>query len=189
MSEANSDSQEKGAKMKPYAMLTGTVILLTWTLPAAADTKIDLKQVHMCCPGCAEDVAEVLQKVSGVKNVACDQKTKTARFTATDTKVAQRALDALAEAGFHGATGTKDYAFKEDSGVKAGKVKSLTVTGFHNTCPGCVRSFREAIKAVPGVTGDNAKSAVTTCQVTGEFEAVALVEALNKAGFHVKVRP
>lgn len=64
---------------------------------------------------------------------------------------------------------------KDDRGAKPGNVKSLTVTGFHNSFPGCVRSFREAIKPVAGVTG--------------ELDAAALVEALNKAGFHVKVRP
>jgi mercuric ion binding protein len=173
--------------MKRYASLA-TAIALMWSYPAAAQTTVELKKVHMCCDGCSEEVAEVLQKVAGVKNVVCDQEAKTARFIATDAKVAQKALDALAEAGFHGDSGTKDYAFKADSGVKAGKVKSLTVTGFHNTCPGCVRSFRDAIKTVPGVTGDNAKSAVRTAEVTGNFEAVALVEALNKAGFHLKVK-
>ena len=75
-----------------------------------------------------------------------------------------------------------------DSGVAKGKVKSLTVTGFHNSCGGCVKSFRDAIKAVPGVKGDNAKAKVGTAEVTGNFDAAALVEALNKAGFHVKVR-
>ena len=62
------------------------------------------------------------------------------------------------------------------------------MTGFHNSCGGCVDSFREAIKDVKGVTGDNAKAKVTTCEVTGEFEAAELVKALQQAGFHVKVK-
>ena len=78
--------------------------------------------------------------------------------------------------------------FQDDSGVKVGKVKALTVTGFHNTCQGCVDSFREAIKDVKGVAGDDAKAKVTTAEVTGDFDAAELVQALNKAGFHVKVK-
>lgn len=158
--------------------------------PAAAVEKVELKGVHMCCDGCAEEVAAILGKVEGVSGVSTDKKAKAATFTAADAKAAQRALDALAAGGFHGDPGKdKGYAFQDDSGVKAGKVKALTVTGFHNSCGGCVKSFREAIKDVKGVAGDNAKAKVTTAEVTGEFDAAELVQALNKAGFHVKVKP
>ena len=176
--------------MTKFAMLTAAVGVLVWTAPArAAETKVELKSVHMCCEGCSDEVAAVLKKVEGVTGVACDQKAGTAKFTASDAKVAQKALDALAEGGLPRGHGRrKDFAFKDDSGVKPGKVTSLTVTGFHNSCRGCVKSFRAAIKDVKGVTGDNAKSKVTTAEVTGEFDAAELVKALNKAGFHVKVK-
>ena len=121
--------------------------------------------------------------------VKADKETGTATFTATDAKVAQKALDTLAANGFHGDPGKdKGFAFKDDSGVKAGKVKSLAVTGFHNSWPGCVKSFRTAIKDVPGVTGATLKPKVSSAEVTGEFDAAELVKALNKAGFHVKVK-
>lgn len=153
------------------------------------DTAVELKGVHMCCPGCAKAVATTLKKQPGVSAVACDQKSGTARFTAPDARAAQAALDALAAAGFHGDSGgAKGIAFKNDSGVRAGKVKSLTVTGFHNSCGGCVESFREAIKGVTGVAGDDARAKVSTCTVTGEFDAAELVRALNRGGFHVKVK-
>lgn len=176
--------------MTKFVVLAAAVALLAWAAPArAAETKVELKSVHMCCPGCAEAVGDTLKKVEGVTGVSVEQKAGTARFTAADAKAAQKALDALAAEGFHGDTGgAKDFAFKDDSGVKAGQVKSLTVTGFHNSCPGCVKSFRAAIKDVKGVTGENAKPRVSTCEVTGDFDAAELVKALNKAGFHVKVK-
>jgi copper chaperone CopZ len=177
--------------MRRVLTLVGVVAAATLAVatPAAAAEKVELKNVHMCCDGCAEEVAAILGKVEGVSGVATDKKAKAATFTAADAKAAQKALDALAADGFHGDPGKdKGYAFKDDSGVKAGKVKTLTVTGFHNTCGGCVKSFREAIKDVKGVAGDNAKSKVTTAEVTGEFDAAELVQALNKAGFHVKVK-
>lgn len=175
--------------MTKFAVMTAAVGALVWSAPGRAAEKVELKNVHMCCEGCAEEVGDILKKVEGVTGVTCDQKAGTARFTALDGEVAQKALDALAKEGFHGSPGkAKPYAFKDDSGVKPGKVKSLTVTGFHNSCPGCVKSFRAAIKDVKGVTGDNAKSKVNTAQVTGEFDAAELVKALNKAGFHVKVK-
>ncbi len=176
--------------MTKFAVLAAAVGVLIWAAPArAAETKVELKNVHMCCEGCAEEVAAILKTVAGVTGVTVDQKATTARFTAADAKAAQKALDALAEGGFHGDTGgAKDFAFKDDSGVKAGKVKSLNVTGFHNSCPGCVKSFRAAIKDVPGVTGATLKAKVSEAEVSGEFDAAELVKALNKAGFHVKVK-
>jgi copper chaperone CopZ len=174
--------------MNTRAMVAGLAFVLAWTLPATAETKAELKRVHMCCEGCAEDVAKILGKVDGVKDVKVDDQAKTAKFTATDNKVAQKAVDALAAAGFHGDTGTKEFAFKDDSGVTKGKVKSLTVTGFYTSCGGCVKEFRDALKTVPGVTGDTCKAKETTCEIKGDFDAAAVVEALNKAGFHVKVK-
>lgn len=175
--------------IRVFAFVGVVGVALLSATPAMAAEKVELKSVHMCCDGCAEEVAAILGKVQGVTGVSTDKKSKSATFTAADAKAAQKALDALAEGGFHGDAGKdKGYAFKDDSGVKAGKVKALTVTGFHNSCGGCVKSFREAIKDVKGVAGDNAKSKVTTAEVTGEFDAAELVSALNKAGFHVKVK-
>ena len=174
--------------MMKFAMLSASMVALLWSTPVVAGEKVELKDVHMCCGGCAKEVAKILGKVEGISGVAVHQKTTSAQFTAADGKAAQRALDALAAAGFHGDAGNKDLNFKDDSGVKPGKVKTLTLTGFHNSCGGCVDSFREAIKDVKGVTGDNAKAKVSTAEVTGDFDAAELVKALNKAGFHVKVK-
>ena len=157
--------------------------------PAAAAERVELKRVHMCCDGCAEEVAAVLGKVEGVSGVSADKKTTSATFTATDAKTAQKALDALAAAGFHGDPGQdKGYSFKDDSGVKAGTVKTLTVTGFHNSCGGCVKSLKDAVKDVKGVSGVTAKAKVSSAELTGEFDAAEAVKALNAAGFHAKVK-
>lgn len=167
----------------------GVMAAATAGVTAAAETKVELKNVHMCCEGCAEEVAAILGKVEGVSGVSTDEKSTSAAFTAADAKAAQKALDALAKGGFHGDPGKdKGYAFKDDSGVKPGMVKTLTVTGFHNSCGGCVKSFREAVKDVKGVAGVAAKPKVRTAEVTGDFDAAELVKALNKAGFHVKVK-
>jgi copper chaperone CopZ len=173
--------------LKALFSLTAFVTLL-FSCPANPDSKIEVKQLHMCCDGCAEEVENTLKKIEGVNNVVVTKKSRTARFTASSNEVAQKAVDALASDGFHGEVNQASVAFKADSGVTKGKVTSLTVTGFHNTCPGCVKSFRVALKKVSGVTGDDCKSGVTTCTVKGSFDAAELVEALNKEGFHVKVK-
>lgn len=173
--------------MKTILSLVGVALLAAPAM--AADIPVAVHHVHMCCEGCADEVVAILAKVDGVSGATADQKTTSAKFTAKDATAAQRALDALSAGGFHGSAGAnKEFAFKDDSGVKPGKVKSLTVTGYHNSCGGCVKSFREAIKVVPGVAGDNAKTKNSTATVTGDFDAAELVKALNKAGFHVKVK-
>lgn len=153
---------------------------------ARAETKIELKNVHLCCPACVKAVGEVL-KGAGVKG-ACDQKAKTVTITAPDDATAQKALDALAAAGFHGDSGNKDVTIKDDSGAEKGKVKTLTLTGAHNCCGQCCKGIKEAVKKVSGVTADTAKPKADTFDVTGDFDAAELVKALNDAGYHVKVK-
>ena len=173
---------------KLFAVLSGLVLVFLPSTYAKAEMKVEIKQVHMCCAGCAEEVEGILKKVDGLTNVSVTKKSRTATFSAPDATTAQKAIDALAQDGFHGQVSDKSIAFKNDSGVKNEKVTSLTVTGFHNTCPGCVKSFRVALKKVDGVTSDDCKPKVTTCTIKGNFDAASLIEELNKEGFHVTIK-
>ncbi len=75
---------------------------------------------------------------------------------------------------------------KVESSVPAGKVKSLKLSGIHNCCQPCCEAIKGAIKTVQGVTGNTATPHKTSFEVTGDFSAVALVEALHAAGFHAE---
>jgi copper chaperone CopZ len=154
---------------------------------ARAETKVELKGTHLCCPQCTRAVGEILKKVDGVTGT-CDQKAGTVTLTAKDDAAAQKALDALAAGGFHGTTDSKTLTIKDDSGVTKGKVKSLSLEGVHNCCGACNRSINAAVGKVAGVTGNTAKPKSDTFEVTGEFDAEELVKALNAAGYHVKVK-
>src|SRR5712672_639454 len=63
------------------------------------ETKVEVKNVHICCGACVKAVGKVLDD-AGVKGT-CDKKAKTITFTAVDEKAAQKALDGLAAGGFH----------------------------------------------------------------------------------------
>ena len=158
------------------------------SLPGAAraETNVELKGVHLCCPACAKAAGDILKGVEGVKGT-CDVKKKTVTITASDDKAAQKALDALAAGGFHGETGNNDLAIKDDSGAK-GKVKTVTLAGAHNCCPACCKAIKTTVSKVNGVTSDTAKPKASTFTVSGDFDAEELVKALNAAGFHVKVK-
>ena len=109
-------------------------------------------------------------------------------LTAKDDAAAKQALEALAAGGFYGETGNKDLAIKDDSGVQKGKVKSLTLTGVHNCCGSCTASIKKAVGSVAGVTGNTAMARMDTFEVTGDFDGLELIKALNAAGYHVKVK-
>ena len=154
---------------------------------ALAETKVEISNVHLCCPGCVKAVGSALEGVAGVTGV-CDQKAKTVTITAADDATAQKGIEALAAAGYHGHLETKAVHFPRDSGATKGKVSSLTLTGIHNCCGACNKAIKTAVKKVSGVTGDTAKPKNDSFDVTGDYEATELIRALHEAGFHVKVK-
>src|SRR5262245_18367439 len=117
--------------------LAGAVLFLASGV-GRAETTIELKGTHLCCGQCVKAVGDILNGDEGVSG-KCDQKAKTVTITAKDETPAQKAVHSLAAGGFHGDTGSNSVTIKEDSGVKAGKVKTLTVSWVHNCCGQCTR--------------------------------------------------
>lgn len=171
-------------KLSSYFALAA---VLCFGLAARAETKVELKGTHLCCGQCVAAVGTILKSIDGVSG-KCDQKARTVTITAKDDETAQKALDALAAGGFHGTTDNDKLKQKDDSGVEKGKVKTLTLTGIHNCCGQCNGIIKKTLKSVDGVKGDTAKAKGDTFEVTGDFDAEAVVKALNDAGFHVKVK-
>jgi len=167
---------------------TGLLGLLNVADVARAETKVEMKKVHLCCGACEKGIATALEGIDGVTKV-CDRKGKTVTLTAANDQVAQKAIDALAAAGYHGEIDSNTLAIKKETNVPAGKVKSLSLTNLHNCCLGCEKGIQKAVKSVAGVSGDTVKSKVADFEVTGDFDAAAVVKALNDAGFHVQIKP
>jgi copper chaperone CopZ len=174
-------------RLSRVVLLAGLCGLLAWAAPTRAETKVELKGVHLCCGGCVKGVADAIKSVDGAKAV-CDRPSKTVTITAPDDATAQKALDALAAAGYTGDTGNKELTIKDDSDAPPGKVQSLTLTGVHNCCQACCKAIKAAVKKVDGVKDDTAKPKSDTFEVTGDFDAGEVVKALSAAGFHVKVK-
>lgn len=163
------------------------LMVLTGTALALADSMVEVSGVHLCCPACVKAVAKALEPIEGV-TPKCDRDAGTVTITAKDDATAQKALDALAAAGFHGKTGSPTLTIKKTTGVPKGKVKTLTLSGLHNCCGACNKKIKSTLKTVAGVDGDTAKAKSGTFDVTGDFEADAVVKALSTAGFHVEVK-
>jgi copper chaperone CopZ len=165
------------------ALTFGLIVPFVTASWAAAETKVTVEKVHLCCGSCVKGVSKAVTSVTGA-TAKCDAKAGTVTITAADEATAQKAVDAMSTAGYFGkASGA---TLKDESGAPAGNVKSLTVSGIHNCCKKCSVAINEAIKKVPGATGE-VKPKTDTFTVTGDFDAGKLVEAFNEAGFSIKV--
>jgi mercuric ion binding protein len=173
------------AKWTVLSLVCGLMVL-TGTALALAETTVEVTGVHLCCGGCVKGVTTALKDVEGV-SAKCDRPAGKVTITAKDDAAAQKALDALAAAGYHGDTGNAALTIKETSKVPAGNVKSLKITGLHNCCNSCNNAVKKAVKSVAGVSGDTAKAKTESFEVTGDFDAAALLKALNDAGFHARI--
>ncbi len=151
------------------------------------EVEVKLTGVHLCCQGCVNAVDAALKNVEGVES-RCDMDNGTVTLTASDDTTAQKALNAIAAAGFYGSTENEQLAMKAVSNIPQGKVKNLNVSGIHNCCDLCCDAIKQAIATVDGVTGDTAKPRATAFEVTGDFDAAALVRAINAAGFSARVQ-
>lgn len=150
------------------------------------EAHIQLKGVHICCGGCTDAIATALEEIPGVA-FQCDMEHGIVALAAKDNAVAQQALDAIAGAGLHGETGNAHLAIKPEPNIPSGKVRILKVSGIHNCCQLCAEAIKNAIKSVPGVTGDTVRPGETSFEVIGHFAADELLKALNAAGFHAKM--
>jgi len=153
---------------------------------AQAETTVKLTGMHICCGGCTKAIVAATKDLVGAK-VAVDQDSEEVTITADSKEAAQKAVDAIIKAGYHGKTDSTDVKVADDSGAKAGNVKRLTVSGAHNCCGACTVAIKGALKEVSGVTADTCKAKQTSFVVEGDFDAQAVVKALNDVGFHVKV--
>lgn len=169
-----------------FSVITAALALCALASAAFAETKVEVKGVHLCCPGCTKAANKAVAD-SGARSTA-NSGVKTIFVTAPDDAAAQKALDALAAAGFHGKTDSDKLKVPEPKDVPAGKVKKLEVTGVHNCCGQCNTAIKGALKKVAGVTGDTAAANAKEFSIEGDFSAAEAVKALLDAGYHVEVK-
>lgn len=167
-------------------LLAALAVCLLLGSSAMAATKVTLSNVHLCCGKCEVGANKALATVDGAKGKV-DRKAGTIAITASDAATAQKALDALAAAGYHGSSDNDKLAIKDDSGAK-GKTKRIVLTGVHNCCGGCGKAITKACNSVDGVQATALKAKATTFVVEGDFDATALIQAIYKAGFHATVK-
>lgn len=152
------------------------------TSAVLADATITLNGVHNCCGGCKNGITKA---VTSVKGATAEVEDETVTITAKNTPTAKKALEALLDAGY---AGTGEGIAAPETASSQRKLNGATVSGAHLCCGKCVKAVEAALKEVPGVTGSKVESKASEFTVEGEFTEGALIAALNKAGFHGKVK-
>jgi len=151
-----------------------------------AETKVTISGTHLCCRQCLNAVDATLKDMKGVTHKS-DQQAKTIELTAENDEAAQKAVDALAKAGFYGKTNSDKVKYADVAASKEA-VEKLEVEGVHNCCGQCTTAIKKAVTGVSGVTGTSVKAKDAAFTVEGKFKPEDLVKALLDAGFYVKVK-
>lgn len=174
--------------MKRWALIATTMFGLSACCGDALQAEVTAKltNMHICCGGCTKGILKAVDGMTAVK-VMVDQDSEETTITGSDKASVQKAIDAIAAAGYH-ATVAGDGLSMAPGTAPDGKVKSLKIANAHNCCGACNVAIRKALQTVPGVAGDTCKSKAMEFEVTGDFEPKAVVAALEKAGFHVSVK-
>ncbi len=166
--------------------LTISILTLGFSLFAAgAETKVTLSGVHLCCKGCVKGVAKAVDKSGG--KASCDAKAGTVVISG-DKESVTKALEAIAKAGYYGTSDNENLAIACQGGAKDEKVKSLTLSGAHLCCGKCVKAVAKAVNATDGASAYTAEKGSKTFDVTGNFNAQALIKALHDNGLHAFVK-
>ena len=171
--------------MKKFLLLS-SIFCAALISVRAADSTVTLSHVHLCCDKCVKGVDTAVARVAGASD-SCDKAAGTVTLTAADKATLQKAVNALAGAGYFGESSDAAIRVPARTGAKDAKVKSLTVSGVHLCCPKCVKAVNAAVSKVPGVTGNTAAKDAMSFEVTGDFSPKAVFAELNKVGMTGKV--
>src|SRR5262245_48603012 len=97
--------------MRRIIALVGVVGLLLAGRSALAETKVTISDTHLCCGMCLRAVDATLKDMAGVKHTS-NQQAKTIEIVADNDEAAQKAVDALATAGFYGKLNNDKIKYK-----------------------------------------------------------------------------
>jgi copper chaperone CopZ len=172
--------------MSRIILAVGVFLGLGVAPQARAEVKVTVAATHLCCGQCLRGVDAALKDVAGVKHTS-NQQAKTIELVAENKEAAQKAIDALAAAGFYGKLDSDQVKFPPIP-TGAETTQRLELTGIHNCCGACTSAIKAAVTAVPGVTGTDIQNRKTSFVVEGNFKPGELVQALLNAGFYVQVK-
>ncbi len=125
----------------------------------------------MNCAACAANVEKTVRKVDGVRQA--DVNLLTGAMSVEGDFDADAVADAVEKAGFH-------------AEVKQARTVQYTVTGMN--CAACAANVEKTVRKVDGVRQADVNLLTGAMSVEGDFDADAVADAVEKAGFHAEVK-
>ncbi len=152
--------------------------------PPEGETEVTLSDVHLCCGGCRRGV----ERAASGFDVEVSTAGKSVTVKGKKGSEVQKALDAIAAAGFYGSS---DHDTVKIADVDAGDSGSpkVKVSGVHLCCESCVKAVNEALSSVSGFKEHDAEDGADSFEVSGEgLKAGEIVAALRAKGLNGTVR-
>ena len=169
--------------------VTAAVLLLAGSTSAVvrAEEKVEVKGVHLCCPQCVKAVGNILSKIDGVSDAACDRPTKTVTFTAKDANTAKKAFESLAKGGFYGKATCDGKALQIKAEAPKGKANAVTVNDVHVCCNSCRKAIQKLFTGAT-ITYDGKGAQRNVTIAADNLEPAVVLETLRNAGFNGTIR-
>jgi copper chaperone CopZ len=165
------------------ASAVGLMVLVPLALAQGSALKCKAEGLRLCCKDCEKTVHEVLAKVSGVSEIACDRPGKAATFKARNEKVADEAVSALVDAGFFFQVSVGDKKYPVTSKASSVQGDPLVVRNVHACCDECEKATEKLFKGAS--VAFEGKGSVKDMTLAGQkFEAEEVLQTLHQAGLH-----
>lgn len=148
------------------------------------ETEITLSDVHLCCGSCRRGV----ERAASGFDVELTISGKAVTIKGKKGAEVQKAVDAIAAAGFYGRSDHDAVKIADVAASDAGGNK-VKVTGVHLCCGSCVKAVDEALASVGGFQKHDAEEGSDSFEVSGEgLKASEVVAALRAKGLNGTVR-
>jgi periplasmic mercuric ion binding protein len=168
-----------------------TLVATGLLVSAQKTTEVSVKGVHLCCESCSDGADSALEGIKGVSQAANDRKAKTITFQAESKEAALEGLKSLAKEGFYGTAtyGKEELKWPESGAKKGAKVPTVVIESVHLCCGACVTGVKEALAKLEGSPDIEVDRKAQRITVKGkDLDEVAVISALNKAGFFGTVK-
>jgi periplasmic mercuric ion binding protein len=174
--------------IKNFAVGVGLLVALSLVMGADdAKVTVTVSEMHVCCGACIKAIEKAIAKVPGVEGKVEQESGEEgegmATLTAANYELVQKAIDEIAKAGFHGDLDSDKVKFAAIK-TEPGNVKKLEIANIHNCCKGCVKSIKEALGEVKGVTSNNVEPKKSSFVIEGDFDPADVVKELLESGFY-----
>ncbi|MEX2577875.1 MAG: SHD1 domain-containing protein [Verrucomicrobiales bacterium] len=149
------------------------------------ETEVTLAGVHLCCGGCKKSVEAAVSDMADLRVIMTDD---SITVGGKSGKSVQKALDAIAAAGFYGVSDNEAVAIAEGAAGDE-EVGSVTVSGVHLCCGKCVRAIDDIVAGLDGAAEHDAEKGTESFTITGEkIVPAAVLASLRAAGLNGAVK-